>query len=205
MPGIKEKTLSASDEKNNVTAKQKFVAASSDGFIANMLDWLKNMIVAFIIVACVFTFVCRFVKVDGISMNSTLNDGDLLLLTNFNYTPEKNDIVVISHGKQYSEPIVKRVIATEGQRLELDFENNKVIVDGVVCNEDYINETTFGGKGTDYDIPEIIPEGKVFVMGDNRGHSLDSRSSKIGLIDESWIIGKAQFVLFPFSDFDYLY
>lgn len=205
MSEINEKVFSVDDVENKTLKKEKFVVAKSEGFVANLLDWFKYLIIAFVIVAFIFTFVFRFVNVDGISMMSTLKNGDLVLLTNFNYTPQKNDIVVISHGNQYSEPIVKRVIATAGQRLELDFENNKVIVDGVVCDEDYINDTTFGDKGTDYEIPEVIPEGKVFVMGDNRGFSLDSRSSKIGLIDEDWIIGKAQFVLFPFSDLGYLY
>ncbi len=189
----------------NGPKKQKFVVAKSEGMVASVMDWLKYLITAFVIVAVVFTFFCRFVNVEGDSMYSTLHNGDLVLLSNFNYTPQDRDIVVISHGAEYSEPIIKRVIATEGQTLQLDFENNRIIVDGIVYDEPYINKTTFGGRSTDYEIPEVIPEGKVFVMGDNREVSLDSRSSKIGLIDVECIIGKAQVVLFPFGDFGYLY
>lgn len=196
--------ISASDDKDCV-AKQKFIVEKNEGLVASVMDWLKYLITAFVIVAVIFTFICRFVNVDGDSMYSTLHNGDLVLLTNFNYTPKDGDIVVISHGVEYAEPIIKRVIATEGQTLQLDYENNRIIVDGIIYDEPYINETTFGGRSSNYDIPEVIPEGKVFVMGDNREVSLDSRSSKIGLIDEESIIGKAQVILFPFTDFGYLY
>ena len=121
------------------------------------------------------------------------------------YTPNNNDIIVISHGAAYQNPIIKRVIATEGQSLKLDYENEQVIVNGIVIDEPYIKETTFSENFSNYDIPEVIPEGKIFVMGDNRRVSLDSRNSKIGLIDVSDVIGKAQFVAFPFNHFGYLY
>lgn len=138
-------------------------------------------------------------------MVETLQNGDKLIVTNFNYTPKPNDIIVISHGKEYAEPIVKRVIATAGQTLKLDYENDRILVDGVVIDEPYLDVSTFCNVEADYEIPEVIPDGMIFVMGDNRGVSMDSRDSRIGLISVDNVIGKAQFVVYPFSDFKYLY
>ena len=145
------------------------------------------------------------VDVDGSSMYDTLSTKDKVIVTNFMYTPKTNDIVVISHGAQYAKPIIKRVIATEGQSVELDYEHDRIIVDGIVINESYIDGSTFGGVIGDNEIPDVIPEGKIFVMGDNRKVSMDSRSTQIGLIDVNDVIGKAQIVAFPFNHFGYLY
>ena len=112
------------------------------------------------------------------------------------------DIIVISHGAEYADPIIKRVIATEGQTLSIDFDKGYVYVDGKKIDEPYIQGFT---HAEDAEIPKIIPKGKVFVMGDNRGVSLDSRSKEIGLIDVNDIIGKAQVVVFPFNSIKYLY
>lgn len=183
----------------------KFVAAKADGAASNVYDWLKSIIFALVIVIFCLNFFFRLVNVKGISMVETLQNGDKLVVTNFNYTPKPNDIVVISHGKEYKEPIIKRVIATAGQTLKLDYENDRILVDGVVIDEPYLDVSTFCNVEADYEIPEVIPDGMIFVMGDNRGFSMDSRDSRIGLIDEDSVIGKAQFVFFPFSESKYLY
>lgn len=190
------------DEDNK---KSKFVAAKADGGVANVFDWIKSVIFALVIVIFCLNFFFRLVDVKGTSMVETLQNRDKLIVTNFNYTPKPNDIVVISHGKEYNEPIVKRVIATEGQTLKLDYENDRIIVDGVVIDEPYLDISTFCNVEADYEIPEVIPDGMIFVMGDNRGVSMDSRDSRIGLISVDNVIGKAQFVVFPFSDLKYLY
>ena len=88
---------------------------------------------------------------------------------------------------------------------KLDYENDRILVDGVVIDEPYLDVSTFCNVEADYEIPEVIPDGMIFVMGDNRGVSMDSRDSRIGLIDEDSVIGKAQIVVFPFSEFKYLY
>ena len=182
-----------------------FAVLNPDGGIAGFYDWIRCIIFAISIVVICLTFVFRLVDVEGSSMDSTLASKDKVIVTNFFYTPDNNDIIVISHGAKYENPIIKRVIATAGQTVELDYENNRLIVDGILLDEPYINGTTFGNNIGDNDIPEVIPEGKLFVLGDNREVSMDSRSTEIGLIDVENVIGKAQFVAFPFSEFGYLY
>lgn len=192
-------------DNNSNSSGGKFVAMKSDGPMASFYDWIRCILIAVSIVVLCLTFVFRLVDVEGSSMDDTLATKDKVIVTNLFYTPKAQDIVVISHGAEYAKPIIKRVIATEGQTLELDFENDRIIVDGVVLDEPYIKGSTFSGNYSDYDIPEVIPEGKIFVMGDNRQVSLDSRRAEIGLIDVGDVIGKAQFVAYPFSEFGYLY
>lgn len=169
---------------------------------ASLFDWVHSLVFAVAIVVILLTFFLRLVDVSGTSMVPTLKHQDKVIVTNFFYTPTDGDIVVISHGAEYTDPIIKRVIATEGQTLSIDFDKGKVTVDGKVIDEPYIQGFT---HAEDAEIPEVIPEGKVFVMGDNRGVSLDSRSKEIGLIDVNDIIGKAQLVVFPFNHIKYLY
>ncbi|WP_407724311.1 signal peptidase I [Ruminococcus sp. JL13D9] len=185
--------------------KEYFLSAKEEGGTAGLYDWIRCIVFAIAIVVVCLTFVFRLVDVDGTSMNDTLQTNDKVIVTNLFYQPNNNDIVVISHGAEYKKPIIKRVIAKEGQTIKLDKENDRIIVDGVVIDEPYIKGTTFSGNYGNNDIPEVIPEGKLFVMGDNRQVSLDSRSTEIGLIDVKDVIGKAQVVAFPFNHFGYLY
>ncbi len=171
-----------------------------------LFELAPSILGSMLLVVLLLTFVFRLVNVDGSSMMDTLYDSDKMIVTNFLYEPQDGDIVVISHGEQYATPLVKRVIATEGQTVKIDYEKNQLTVDGVVIDEPYVKEAMLDLPGIyDLDIPEVIPEGKVFVMGDNRNHSLDSRSQKIGLINKTDIIGKAQFIVWPPSRFEYLY
>ena len=185
--------------------KTYFVSAKQEGGLAGVFDWIRCIVFAIAIVVVCLTFVFRLVDVDGTSMNDTLETNDKVVVTNLFYQPNNNDIVVISHGAEYKKPIIKRVIAKEGQTLKLDKENDRIIVDGIVIDEPYIKGTTFSGNYGNNEIPDVIPEGKIFVMGDNRQVSLDSRSTEIGLIDVKDVIGKAQIVAFPFNHFGYLY
>ncbi len=181
------------DDKPNESSVVK-VKLNTNQLSASLYDWVSSIIVAVVAVVILLTFCFRLIDVDGTSMEPTLINTDKVIVTNLFYTPEDGDVVVISHGELYDKPLVKRVIATEGQTLRIDFDNSQVYVDGVLIDEPYIQGLTVKGTA---EIPEVIPEGKVFVMGDNRPVSLDSRYVEVGLIDEESIIGKAQFVIIP--------
>lgn len=166
---------------------------------STVLDWLGSLFMALICVLILMSFFFRIIDVDGPSMEPTLINTDKVVITDLFYTPHQGDIVVISHGERYEKALIKRVIATEGQDLQIDFENNKVYVDGKLQNEDYIQGVTRIGDRSAEEVNGIVPEGKVFVMGDNRTVSLDSRFNEGGLINVSDIIGKAQLDIIPHS------
>ncbi|MBQ2444392.1 MAG: signal peptidase I [Clostridia bacterium] len=158
-------------------------------------EWLHTLIISVTLVVLVLTFFFRLVDVDGRSMMDTLHDKDRVVVTNFCYTPDNGDIVVISQGQNLYKPIIKRVIATEGQTLNINFNTGEVSVNGVVLDEPYIKDPT--KKQGDAEIPSVIPKGMVFVMGDNRDHSTDSRFSEVGLIPVYNIIGQARIIISP--------
>ena len=172
------------------------ITINNNAVSLNLYDWVNSIIVSAVAVVILLTFCFRLIDVDGRSMEPTLINTDKVIVTNLFYTPNNGDVVVISHGEKYDKPLIKRVIATEGQTLDIDFENYKIYVDGVLIDEPYIQGETIEGNA---DILDVVPEGKVFVLGDNRPVSLDSRSREVGLIDEESIIGKAQFVIIPHS------
>ena len=166
-------------------------------FTSEIFDWVEMLLIAVAAVVLVFTFLFRTVMVDGDSMNPTLEDCNSLLISRLFYTPSFGDIVVITQPNSEGKTLIKRVIATGGQTLELDLEHNAVYVDGKEMNNSFILEPMF----TTYDLsgPVTIPEGYVFVMGDNRNHSLDSRSTGVGMIREEYIMGRVFFSLLPFG------
>lgn len=168
--------------------------------IKNNLSFIITFVViAALLVSALFIFGIRIVTVDGPSMDTTLESGEKLVMTNFNYTPRTGDIIVVSKGASYDHPFIKRVIATGGQRLKLDYENDAIYVDGKKLEEPYTGGSAFDGNYGNYTVPEVVPEGKLFVMGDNRYISKDSRSADIGLVDSKSVMGKAQIALFPFN------
>ena len=147
-----------------------------------------------------FVFGFRVVGVDGESMMPTLNDKDWLAVSAINSTIERGDIVVITQPNITNEPLIKRVIAVGGDTLDINFMSGEVKVNGNVIDEPYINAPT--QNPGDFDKPIRIPEGYVFVMGDNRNKSLDSRFDTIGIIDERYILGVASVRLFPFGEWE---
>lgn len=167
----------------------------------NLVMDLKDLFYVLAIFMLLYMLLFRVVVVVGSSMYDTLHNEDrLLLISNTIYTEPKQGDIIVASKKSFAngECIVKRVIATEGQRVEINYLTGEVKVDGVVLEEDYIYTPT-----TSVDTPyldQIVGEGQVFVMGDNRCHSLDSRSTEIGLIDEREILGKAVFLLSPADD-----
>ena len=168
---------------------------------ASIYDWVETFCYAMALMVVLFLLVCRYVTVDGDSMRETLHDSDKLIISGLGYTPETGDIVVVK-VPAYQNPIIKRVIATEGQEVEIDFENWTVKVDGVLLEEDYINrDVNYDGVNDDRYVWMASPPGKLFVMGDNRNHSTDSRSSTVGQVDERQVLGRVLLRLFPFSAF----
>ena len=148
----------------------------------DLYEWAQALVCSVLAVVLLFTFVIRLIGVDGHSMVPTLQDGDRLLVLNamLDNDYEYGDIVVLRKDTFLEEPIVKRVIATEGQTVDIDFVSGAVYVDGELLEEDYINEPTYVEEGTEF--PLTVPEGSIFVMGDNRNHSSDSRSSDLGTV-----------------------
>lgn len=168
------------------------------------LRWLRiydlfgSVVTALMLVFIIFTFVCRPASVIGTSMVPTLQNGDWLITMPKN-SYSYGDIVIITQPNVFNEPIVKRIIASEGQTVDINFVSGQVFVDGVELDEPYIAELT--RRSGDVTFPLVVPEGKVFVMGDNRMHSTDSRSTDIGFIDTRYILGKAECRILPLGDF----
>ena len=164
----------------------------------SLVMYLHDVLCYLIVILILFLLVFRVVVVSGTSMNSTLYNGDyLLLLSNtFYHDPKNGDVVVISKDSfDDGAPIVKRVIATAGQTVDIDFAAGIVYVDGIALEEDYVNTPT-NTRGT-VAFPLTVPENCIFVMGDNRNGSRDSRYIEIGLIDRREILGKAIFLFLP--------
>lgn len=163
-------------------------------------EWLDSLVFAFITILLMFTFVFRVVGVSGESMVPTLQNGDWLAVRAVNTSIERGDIVVITQPNSLNEPLIKRVIAVGGDTLDIDFITGEVYVNGELLDEPYIAEAT--RRGFDTTFPLTVPEGYLFVMGDNRNNSLDSRSSTIGFIDERYVLGVAEFRFFPLGNWE---
>ncbi|MDD6261691.1 MAG: signal peptidase I [Clostridiales bacterium] len=170
-----------------------------------LYEWCDALVYALVAIIIIFTVFCKITNVIGTSMLSTLHEKDTLIVSKLGYEPDHGDIVVISMDNEYfQKPIVKRIIAMGGETVNIDFDTHEVSVtgtDGVtrVLEEDYINEET--RLAADVAFPLYIPEGYVFVMGDNRNRSTDSRDSRIGLIDERRIMGRVILRVLPLKDF----
>ena len=171
--------------------------------IGSLLDYLEIFAFSVAAVLVVFTMLFRLCRVDGSSMRKTLENGQMLITTSVG-EPEPGDIIVFSMTTDspyydLNEALVKRVIAKGGDVVNIDYQAGTVSVNGEVLQEAYIAEPTY--LGYDVTFPYTVPEGTVFVMGDNRNASLDSRSSYVGCIDERDILGKVLLCFLPFSDF----
>ena len=164
-----------------------------------ILEWYEALISAALVLVLIFSFFFRIIQVDGSSMVPTLVNGDKLIVWGAGYTPQRGDVVIVDSYTSYGKPLVKRVIAKGGDTISIDYDSGMVMVNGEVLQEDYIAEPTY--LGYDVTFPYTVPEGTVFVMGDNRNQSLDSRSTYVGCIDERDILGRVLLCFMPFTDF----
>lgn len=160
--------------------------------IVSLYDWIENIVVALVFVMLILTFAFRTFTVDGISMSPTLETGDFMFAYRLFYTPKSGDIILIDATNNYGKPLVKRVVAVEGQTLNID-ENGTITVDGAVFP--YAGDHNPDNVRGDTSFPLTVPDGYVFVMGDNRGNSLDSRYRAVGFIDMRSIVGRELYVI----------
>ena len=167
-----------------------------------VVEFVSIIASSIVVIMLIFTFAFRIVGVNGPSMMNTLVNGDWLLVSAFITEPERGDIVIITQPNAFNEPIVKRVIAVGGDTIDIDFETAEVKINGEVLNEPYLATPTTTDEGA-WHYPITLKEGQVFVMGDNREHSSDSRSPDIGLIDENYILGQVILRFSPISEFKF--
>ncbi len=178
------------------------VLSRGDSLKQDLYFWLQALVTALIALILLFTLVGRIIGVDGTSMMPTLAHNDLLLLRSIGYTPKQGDVVVLTKEFAYiTQPIVKRVVAVGGQTVKVDQDSGLVYVDGIPLDEPYLGEP-MRDSGDFYktNLELTVPEGSVYVMGDNRNHSSDSRDARLGAVDERYILGQAVFILFPFRN-----
>ncbi len=190
-----------------MTEKEKKSAVKGSLWM-EIYDWGESICVSLAVVLFLFSFCFHTVEVYGPSMEDTLHgrdlgsveatSGDKLLISNLFYTPQTGDIVVL-YAENEEETIIKRVIATEGQEVMIDFATGEVTVDGEVLDEPYIKNPTI--TAGDVSFPVTVPTGCVFVLGDNRMVSLDSRYSRIGMIPVDDIAGRVVLRIYPFNQF----
>lgn len=163
-------------------------------------DWIQSLISALLICVLVFVFVIRIMDVNGSSMVPTLKNGDKVLVSGLLYEPDRGDIVVFKKDSYNdNKALVKRVIAVAGDTVNIDFDNGIVYVNGEAIEEAYLDGST--NNKLDFIGPQTVPENCLFVMGDNRNASTDSRDKRIGMVDKRLVIGKVLLVVYPFSDF----
>lgn len=181
-------------DKNNEIEEE-----TKPSFLDEVFDWLKTICVTFAMVLLVFTFVARTARVNGPSMEKTLIENDMLVLWSLGYKPQQGDIIACN-CEGLGKVIVKRIVAVGGQEVYIDFNAGKVYVDGEEFIVDGIANITTDPE-SNYSYPITVPEGKYFVLGDNRQRSTDSRDSAVGFVDREDILGKAILRIYPFNKF----
>jgi signal peptidase I, bacterial type len=169
-----------------------------------LFELFETVIISLVVVIVIFSFAFRMVGVDGKSMNNTLQHGDRVIVENLFYTPHRGDIVVMNKDDAgFEKPIIKRIIAIEGDVIDFSFDKGEVYLNGELLDEPYIAEAMESDRGFSK-FPQTVPENHIFVMGDNRNHSEDSRRARVGMVEEKRIIGRAVLKIFPLNGFKIL-
>ena len=188
-----------SRKEKKAAEKAEEAVEQQESMRVDLYEWIQSLMTALVICMAIFIFIIRVIDVSGSSMFPTLHDGDKMLVSNLFYTPHAGDVVVFKTDRYDPErALVKRVIATEGQEISIDFDRGIVYIDGLPVEEDYIAELT--KTKLDFIGSQTVPEGCMFVMGDNRNASTDSRKKEIGMVDQRMLLGRAYYVIFPLSD-----
>lgn len=186
---VKENEATETNQASETSADQK-----KQNVLHAVFSWVDDLVFYFAVFMLIMSFLIRPVVVNGISMMNTLNHTDVLLLSGFLYTPDYGDIVVISNDDNGSEPIIKRVIGLSGDVITVDYETYTVYRNGEPLTEEYARvdpQKGFGEMSDHTQYPVTVPENCVFVMGDNRGNSKDSR--QVGMLNSGQILGKVLF------------
>lgn len=212
-----EEKQKIADSSEEAAVSEKNKAEKKRIFAAELMDWFDTVVGSVLAIIVIFTFFTRLSAVDGSSMLPTLHDGERMLVTDFFYTPQHNDVVVLWAENLYNEntgsmgeAIVKRIIGLPGDIIEINFREGVVyrngealpleIKDDILYEDGHaINDVTL--SRIDMNGPVTVPEGCIFVMGDNRNGSSDSRDNRIGLVDMHNIVGRVYLRIFPFDVF----
>ncbi|MEG2597589.1 MAG: signal peptidase I [Oscillospiraceae bacterium] len=182
------KELQADDKSAQKTVRMK----------KEIWEWAKSLFWAILLVFLVFQFVIKPVQVSGSSMEPTLHNDDRLIVYQLLYEPKQGDVVILDENSGLNEALVKRVIAVGGQTVDIDVDGN-VWVDGKQLQEDYIQEQISDEMRGNQDFPVTVPPKHIFVMGDNRNHSTDSRDRRVGCVDTKDVVGKVVLRILPFD------
>lgn len=185
---------------NNTNSTQKTKTSAYEKAVANIYSFLSTLLLCMTVIFVLFVCVFRLVSVDGDSMYPNLNNGDKIIVSDFLYTPDYGDIIAISKREAGTESMIKRVIALPGDTVMIDFDTHLISVNGKVIHESYSVTEPISEAG-DFIYPLTVPEDSVFVLGDNRNNSLDSRYEEVGFIKLDEIGGKAIARILPAGSF----
>ena len=193
-------------EEKNLTENENSGTADNKNFFADMFDWMCSIFSAILCFIIIFALFARVITVDGESMVPTLQDQQRLIVSDMFYTPQYDDIVILYADKLvnessggYGKPIVKRVIGLPGDKIRIDFVKGVVYRNGEQLPDDYTNTPTNLPENFPNNQEVTVEDGKIFVLGDNRNGSKDSRSNQIGLVDMRYIMGKAYLRIWPLN------